>query len=75
MAEEDKTERYTIIVECLVPTVLKFQVEAESPEEALDIIKRKNPNNIDSKVHSRINTKQTVFNQNTSNVRLVKHGK
>lgn len=74
MKEEKDKQKYTIKVDILIPAVLTYQIEAESPKEALEQIERTNKTSKLDIVHSghKIKIKAKVYKSGTTTLHMTK---
>jgi hypothetical protein len=63
---------YDVKVECLVPATAVYRVLAESPEEALDLIKTSKPKDIKYRFNVRKLLKGIVYDAGSVMIRLTK---
>lgn len=63
---------FEVKVEATVPCTLSYRVRAETPEDALKLIEKQQPNGFYPMIGRRKFGKATVFNAGTLNVRATK---
>lgn len=63
---------YDVKVEAMIPAVLVYKVLAETPEEAAELIKNKQPNSVQHKLAGRKESKATVYESGSSVIRFIK---
>jgi len=76
MNEDNKVlKNYTVVVEVLVPTTLKYYVSAYSPEEAADLNKVKSIKPNFNKPHQTLTKykKITVYDRGMSIIRYIRN--
>ncbi len=64
---------YEVKVECTLPATVTYRILAETPEQALDMIKGKQPNGVKHRLAGRKDIKVMVYDSGSTIVRLVKN--
>lgn len=64
---------YDVKVETLIPATLVFRILAEDAEEAANMIKNKQPNQVKYRLHGRKDIKLTVYNASSTLIKFVKN--
>lgn len=75
MKKEEKPkekQQYSVVIECKVPATLTYKVWAETPEEAITMVKAQSPHNAKYNILKRLNIKATVYKAGTSMIHFVK---
>lgn len=76
MAKENKKipekKYYDVKVEAMLPATLTYKVLAETPEQAVELIKNKQPNSVHHKLAGRKESKATVYESGSSVIRFIK---
>ena len=67
-----KLSYYDVKVESMVPATLIFKVLAESPEQAAELSKSKQPNQVQYKLNSRRDSKLTVYDLGSCVIKFMK---
>lgn len=63
---------YDVKVEVTLPATLTYRILAETPEQALDLIKNQSPVQVKHKLAGRKELKATVFDAGSSMIRFIK---
>lgn len=71
--EKNKKELYEVKLEAMVPAVITYVILADSPEEAIKLIKKHAPNNISYKLNNKKDIKYMVYNAGTVLLRFIKN--
>lgn len=64
---------YDLKLECMLPATLTYRVLAETPEQAVEMIKNLPPNSVRHKLHGRRDIKLMVYDAGCSVLRLIKN--
>lgn len=64
---------YDVKIDTMLPAVLTYRVLAETPEEALLLIKHQSPTGIKHKLAGRKDKKATVYDMGSSLIRFIKN--
>ena len=64
---------FDVKVEVLVPATITYRVLAEDPQQAVDLVKGKSPNNVQYKLNSRRDLKIMVYNASSNLLRFMKN--
>jgi hypothetical protein len=78
MAEKKPTiipekQYFTVKVECTLPATLSYRILAETPEQAMELIKNVQPINVQYRLQGKKGIKATVYNMGTSMIRLIQN--
>lgn len=76
MAEKNKQPElkyYDVKIEAMLPATLTYKVLAESPQQAADLIKNKQPNSVKHRLIGRREQKLTVYDSGSTLIRFVKN--
>lgn len=76
MAEKSKQPNlkyYDVKVEVMLPATLTYKVLAESPHQAAELIKNKQPNAVKHRLIGRRENKLTVYDSGSTLIRFVKN--
>jgi hypothetical protein len=68
-----KKELYEVKLEAMVPAIITYVILAETPEEAIKLIKKHSPNNISYKLNNKKDIKYMVYNAGTVLLRFIKN--
>ena len=63
---------YDVKLECLVPATIVYRILADSPEQALELIKGKQPKEIRYRLHLKKSLKAIVYDAGNLLIRLTK---
>ena len=66
-------KHWTLKVEAMVPATITYQILAETPEQAITLIKTSAPKHVQYKLVGKKNLKATVYDLGSSMIRLVKN--
>jgi hypothetical protein len=64
---------YDVKVTTMLPATLTYKILAESAEQAVDLMKGKQPNTVSHKLIGRKDKKITVYEAGTSLIRFIKN--
>lgn len=64
---------FDIKVETMVPAILTYRIMAETPEEAVQLLKNQTPRNISYKLNSKKDIKLSVYDVGSCILRLIKN--
>lgn len=64
---------YDIRLECLLPSTLTYRVLAETPEQAIELIKNQQPIGVKYKLIGRKNLKLTVLDAGSTMIKFIKN--
>lgn len=64
---------FEVRMEVMLPATLTYRVYAETPEEAIELIKHKAPNTVKPRINGKKDLKIMVYNAGTSLIRLIKN--
>lgn len=71
--KKPKIKKYfDVKVEVMLPAVLTYKILAETPEEAVALIKGKQPNSVVHKLHHRKELKIMVYDAGSTMIRFIK---
>ncbi len=73
VAKPIEKKYYEVKVECTLPATVTYRILAETPEQALDLIKGKSPNGVKHRLAGRRDIKVMVYDSGSTIVRLVKN--
>jgi hypothetical protein len=63
---------YDVKVECMLPATLTYRILAETPQQAAEMIKGKQPNSVHHKIIGRKELVLKVYNSGSSMMRFMK---
>lgn len=64
---------FDVRIECTVPATFSYRIFAENPEEAVQLVKNKQPNSIQYRIPIRKEFKLTVYKAGTYMIEFVKN--
>lgn len=69
---QKKLSYYDVKIETLLPATLTYKVLAESADEASELIKSKQPNQVSYKLIGKRDLKMTIYDMGSSIIRFMK---
>lgn len=63
---------FDVKIECMLPATLTYRILAETPEQAADLIKGKQPNSVHYKLAGKKELKMIVYHAGSCIIKLIK---
>ena len=70
---EKKLEHYDVVIETYIKAKIKYRLYAESPEKAVQLAHKRNPDHIQYEFHNRKDIKITVYDAGMLIIRWIKN--
>lgn len=73
LKEKPKEKKYfDVVIEAQVPCIIRYKVYADSPEQALEDVKKSEPRHVKHLLHLKRDTISTIYESGSTIVQLIK---